>query len=79
MEHLITGTGFAFETPDNKSIQRIWNIRKQEKVTDMEHLKTGEVISKRRRELGLTQGQLAKSLNISFQAVSKWENGVSHS
>lgn len=40
----------------------------------MEHLKTGEVISKRRRDLGLTQNQLAKSLNISFQAVSKWEN-----
>lgn len=40
----------------------------------MEHLKTGEVISKRRKELGLTQNELAKSLNISFQAVSRWEN-----
>ncbi len=40
----------------------------------MEHLKTGEVICKRRKELGLTQNQLARSLNISFQAVSKWEN-----
>lgn len=40
----------------------------------MENLKTGEVICKRRKELGLTQNQLAKSLNISFQAVSKWEN-----
>ncbi len=45
----------------------------------MDHLKTGEVISKRRKEMGLTQNQLAKTLNISFQAVSKWENGVSHS
>ena len=36
------------------------------------HMKTGEVISKRRKELGLTQNQLAKVLNISFQAVSKW-------
>ncbi|MCX4305485.1 MAG: helix-turn-helix domain-containing protein [Acetatifactor sp.] len=43
----------------------------------MENLKTGEVIGKRRRELGLTQNQLASSLNVSFQAVSKWENGVS--
>lgn len=43
----------------------------------MEHLKTGEVISKRRKELGLTQNQLAQSLNISFQAVSKWENNLS--
>ena len=44
----------------------------------MDHLKTGEVISKRRRELGLTQNQLAKSLNISFQAVSKWENSTAY-
>lgn len=44
----------------------------------MDHLKTGEVISKRRRELGLTQNQLAKTLNISFQAVSKWENGTAY-
>ena len=44
----------------------------------MDNLKTGEVISKRRRELGLTQNQLAKSLNISFQAVSKWENNTTY-
>lgn len=42
----------------------------------MDNIKTGEVISKRRKELGLTQNQLAKSLNISFQAISKWENGT---
>ena len=42
----------------------------------MYNMKTGEVISKRRKELGLTQNQLAKSLNISFQAISKWENGT---
>ncbi len=44
----------------------------------MDNLKTGEIISKRRREMGLTQNQLAKSLNISFQSVSKWENGASY-
>ena len=44
----------------------------------MDHLKTGEVISKRRKEMGLTQNQLAKTLNISFQAVSKWENGTAY-
>lgn len=38
----------------------------------------GEFISKKRKELGLTQNQLAQSLNISFQAVSKWENGTAH-
>ena len=44
----------------------------------MDNLKTGEVICKRRKELGLTQKQLAKSLNISFQAVSKWENNSAY-
>lgn len=44
----------------------------------MDTLKTGEVICKRRKELGLTQNQLAQSLNISFQAVSKWENNTAY-
>lgn len=44
----------------------------------MENLKTGEVISKKRKELGLTQNQLAQMLNISFQAVPKWENGTAY-
>lgn len=44
----------------------------------MDNLKTGEVICKRRRELGLTQNQLAGFLNISFQAVSKWENNSAY-
>lgn len=44
----------------------------------MDHLKTGEIISKKRKELGLTQSQLAQTLNISFQAVSKWENATAY-
>lgn len=44
----------------------------------MDHLKIGVIICKRRKELGFTQNQLAKSLNISFQAVSKWENSVAY-
>ncbi len=40
--------------------------------------KTGDIIQQKRKELKLTQNQLAQILNISFQAVSKWENGVSH-
>jgi len=35
----------------------------------------GDYIAKRRKELGYTQQKLAEKLNISFQAVSKWENG----
>lgn len=39
----------------------------------------GEMIKKRRKILNFTQQELAGKLNISSQAVSKWENGVSHS
>lgn len=37
----------------------------------------GNTIARLRKEKGLTQEQLASELNISYQAVSKWENGVS--
>ena len=36
-----------------------------------------DIISKRRRELGLTQQQLAEKLNISDKVISKWETGKS--
>ena len=37
--------------------------------------KTGEQIYALRKRKGLTQAELAQRLNISFQAVSKWERG----
>ncbi len=40
--------------------------------------KTGDIIQQKRKELKLTQNQLAQILNISFQAVSKWENGTAY-
>ncbi len=43
----------------------------------MDTLKIGRYIQARRKAAGLTQKELAERLNISFQAVSKWENGVS--
>ena len=42
-------------------------------------VKVGKFIMEKRRGLGMTQQQLADKLNVSFQAISKWENGVSHS
>ncbi len=38
----------------------------------------GKVISEKRKALGMTQQLLAEKLHISFQAISKWENGTSY-
>ncbi len=40
--------------------------------------KIGNYIMERRRELGMTQQQLADKLHVTFQAVSKWENGTTY-
>ncbi len=39
--------------------------------------KIGSFIMQKRKNLGLTQQQLADKLNVSFQAISKWETGDS--
>lgn len=39
----------------------------------------GRKISEFRKIRNMTQMELADRLNISFQAVSNWERGVSHS
>ena len=41
----------------------------------MDQKKTGRFIAERRRELNLTQKDLADKLGITDRAVSKWENG----
>ncbi|MBE6781090.1 MAG: helix-turn-helix transcriptional regulator [Ruminococcaceae bacterium] len=41
----------------------------------MDSKKIGNFIAKRRKELGLTQLDLANKLNITDRAISKWENG----
>jgi len=40
-------------------------------------MKLGLTISKLRREKGMTQEELAEKVNVSAQAVSKWENDIS--
>ncbi len=42
----------------------------------LDNEKISNFISARRRKLGMTQRDVAKRLNVSFQAVSKWENGT---
>ena len=41
-------------------------------------LNIGENIRKRRRELELTQEQLGEELGVSYQAISRWENGTAY-
>ncbi|SCP96894.1 helix-turn-helix domain-containing protein [Anaerobium acetethylicum] len=42
----------------------------------MDCSKTGDLISKIRKEKKMTQKQLAEQLNVSDKAVSKWERGL---
>ena len=40
---------------------------------------TGTTIRSLREARGLTQAELARRLDLSDKAISKWETGVSHS
>jgi len=42
-----------------------------------DNLSIGERISQLRKDASISQGQLAESLGVSRQAVSKWENDLS--
>ena len=44
----------------------------------LDSVKVGKYIATKRKEVGLTQQQLADKLGISFQAISKWENGSAY-
>lgn len=44
----------------------------------LDSAKIGNFIMKKRKTLGLTQQQLADKLNVSFQAISKWETGTTY-
>ena len=44
----------------------------------MKEKSIGEKVREYRLKKGMTQDALAAELRVSSQAVSKWENGVSH-
>ena len=44
----------------------------------LDSIKIGNFIMEKRKSLGMTQQQLADKLNVSFQAISKWENGTTY-
>ena len=43
----------------------------------MDQLKIGKFIAECRKQINLTQMQLAEKLGITDKAVSKWERGIS--
>ena len=43
----------------------------------MDQIKIGKFIAERRKQVNLTQAQLAERLNVTDRAVSKWETGKS--
>ena len=51
----------------------------EESRGSMDNIKFGKFIRESRQGKGLTQKQLAEQIHVSDKAVSKWENGVSHS
>ena len=48
-------------------------------MTDTDKNQVGTFIAQCRKEKKLTQKQLGEKLGVTDKAVSKWENGVSHS
>lgn len=44
----------------------------------LDNRKIAGFIATKRKEQGLTQQQIADRLNVTFQAVSKWENGITY-
>lgn len=43
----------------------------------LDYKKIGHFLLNERKKAELTQKQLAEELNITFQAISRWEKGVS--
>jgi len=45
----------------------------------MDQIKIGKFIAELRKEQKMTQLDLATKIGVTDRAISKWENGVSHS
>lgn len=50
-------------------------MRRAPAKTQMDAIQFGSFIAKRRKELGMTQKELAEKLTVTDKAVSRWENG----
>ena len=50
-------------------------MKEDKEFRNMDNIKIGKLIAKRRKQKGLTQSQLAEYLGVSNKTVSKWETG----
>ena len=77
--------GFVFSTVDriytDSSTGQLLHLNLYDDIIktakEGKYMNIGIVISEKRKVLGLTQQALAENLHVSFQAISKWENGTS--
>ena len=63
-----------YDFSQNKLMQMQRWMQKEAGVVDL--VKIGRYIAGKRKELGLTQRQVAERLGMSDKSVSKWERGV---
>ena len=59
------------------NIKKAALLHKYIKENEIMKLMIGENLRRLRREKDITQEQLAEILSVSYQSVSRWENGVS--
>ena len=50
-------------------------LQEEKRTREEQTLGAGAVIARRRKVLGLSQEALAEKMDVSRQAVAKWENG----
>ena len=53
-----------------------YSMKEDKEFRNMDNIKIGKLIAKRRKQKGLTQSQLAEYLGVSNKTVSKWENDI---
>ena len=72
-EHLDVTNWLHEETKNCADVKRMWFIKTQRN----DSMRFGEKLSFLRKKQGMTQMELAEKLDISRQAVSRWEQGTS--